>query len=247
MRLLRPSSAALLAATVIPLLGLPHPAAAETRLFLFGAGLTNETLREEDDLLSSREVREWEAGWQLGAGLRIHSDHGQMVGRAPKWETRIRLGYVSGNLADVRYHFARSRAPIYDWTSVEQTEITGLLLGATVHARVHPSIGVFLGPTLERISLRADYERKWNGTVPDYYNGTIYGGDRVADAEGTDVYGSLEIGTRIDPAISPIGFEIYWVPIHIPMSTTQTVDADQYKADFATLEAAWGLRATYDF
>ena len=248
----RPARSAVTALACTAFLGLllagpPREVRAETHLFAFGSGATIQTQREEDDLLDPREITDWEGGWQAGVGLRIQSENVSMIGGKPKWETRIRLGYMQGGLADVRYHFARTREPIYEWTSVEQTDVTGLNLGATVHARLQPSLGVFLGPSLERISLKADYRRDWNGTVPDYYNGTIYGGDRVADAKGSAIYGSIELGARVDPSISPVAFELYWIPRRVRMSTTQTVDEDQYKADFATLDSTWGLRATYDF
>lgn len=229
------------------LAGAPEDARAESHLFVFGSGSSIQTQREDDDILNPREITAWEAGWQAGIGLRIYSANVPTVDGKPKWETRLRIGYLQGSLPDVRISVARDRAPVYDWTSVEQTDVTGISIGATVNARVHPSLAIFVGPNLERISLKADYARLWNGTVPDYYNGTIYGGDRFADAEGSAIYGSLEVGARIDPAVSPVAFELYWIPRRVRMSTTQTVDDDQYKADFAKLDSAWGLRATYDF
>ncbi|MEZ4649916.1 MAG: hypothetical protein R3E97_14225 [Candidatus Eisenbacteria bacterium] len=223
------------------------PAEAVTKFFAYGSGASVQTERTDDDILNPQEIKEWEPGWQLGLGLRVHSASARTVADKPKWEARLRLGYMQGQLADIRYEFARDRAPIYDWNSLETTDVTGFTLGATVVSRLTSSVGVFVGPAIERIKLKADYRRTWNGTVPDYYNGTIYGGDREADAEGTAIYGLLEVGARVEPAFSPVALEVFWVPRRVRMSTTQTVDDDGYKADFADLNAGVGLRATYDF
>ncbi|MCA9757364.1 MAG: hypothetical protein KDA27_16290 [Candidatus Eisenbacteria bacterium] len=224
-----------------------EPAHAVTEFFAYGSGASIQTERMDDDLINPQEIKDWEPGWQLGAGLRIHSANVRMVGGKPMWEARIRAGYLQGKLADVQYEYSHLSDPVYDVSTLETADVTGVTIGATVVSRLTSSLGVFVGPMIERVKLKADYTRKWNGTVPDYYNGTIYGGDREADAEGTAIYGSLEVGARVEPAFSPLALEVFWVPRRVRMSTNQIVDEDAYKADFADLNAGIGLRASYDF
>ncbi len=225
-------------------------ASAEVGFSLFGSGSSVQNVRSDtDELLLPIEVKDWKGSWHAGVGARLSSSTAGRVGGEPRWETRLRLGYGQGSMEDVRVDFTNtsSQTPPYSWKLVESFEYTSVSLNATVLARLHERIGVFIGPGIERVSFTGDFNRAWTGAIPDYCVGTTYCGDRVADAEGTGIYGSLELGVAIPTGTPLSAIELFYVPRRVQMSVTQTVDEDQYKANFADLDASYGIRLTYDF
>jgi len=221
---------------------------AEARIYPFAylGGSTVKTVREEqDELLNTREIEKWRQGWSAGAGMRLLALQGDEMGaQRPRWEIRLKLAASGGEFEDVRVEFTRDREPIYQAVTNDTFEYLGFSLGGTALARVHPLIGFFAGPSIQRIKLKGDRNRTWEGTIPDFCGSC---GPFEGDAEATVIYGLFEVGARFETDRTPAAIEIFWIPKRVQMSSTQTVDSDGYRADFADLASSVGLRFTYDF
>lgn len=222
-------------------------ARAETGWFAYGAASGVRSVREElDVLLYPIEVETWESGWELGGGLRIFSQTGMTQGR-PKWEIRLRTGASGGSLQDVHVEYGRTpptQPPLYTAVTDETFTYSAWVLGATALANVHPKIGLFAGPVLQRVTFKGELDRVWDGDIPNF---CFDCGDAQGSTDSTVIYGLLELGARITPLARPIGLEVFWAPRRITMSSDLQVGDDGYSPNFADLDTSWGARLTWDF
>ena len=227
--------------------GLTEFAEAKVYPFAYLGGATIKTVREDrDELLNVNEIKSWRQGWSAGGGLRLlAAQEGAIADERPRWEIRVKLEASGGELEDIRVEFTRDRPPVYDVLTVDTFDYSGWAVGGMALARVLPQVGFFAGPSIQRIKLTGSRNRTWEGTVPDFCGSTC--GDFKGDAEATVIYGTFEVGTRLETDRTPAALEIFWIPKRIQMSSTQTVDNGGYRAVFAELSSSVGVRLTYDF
>lgn len=227
-------------------LGVAGTADAKVRPFVYGGGSSMHTIREEEDeLLLPVERKSWLESWEAGAGLHVFSE----TPAAPRWlrpvwEVRVRGGFMSGGLDDVHVEVHRDRAPFYDAVIDEKYDYSGLQFGAVAVARFHEMLGIYLGPSLQRIKLRGELSEDWSGDIPEFCTTCV---DREDDSEGTVLYGLIEVGARLTPLAFPAALEAFWIPHRVQMSSTIRPGSEGWIGDFAELNASVGARITYDF
>jgi hypothetical protein len=225
----------------------PMEANAEVNPFLSVGGASVQTIREEQDFFFNPvEVEKWRTGWEVGLGISaIPSDAGVPSFSHPQWEARVRLSRVGGELESVVTDFARTQAPFYSMHGVETFEYSGWTLSPAALVRVHPKLGVFAAPSIQRLKFEGHEVQDWEGDIPDFFPAE----DSEGSAKGTVIYGAIEVGARVNPipALPAAGLEIYWMPKRVQMSSTQESNDTGYVANFAKLHSSVGARLTYDF
>ena len=235
-----------LMAAAIASLSLPT-ANAEVNPFLSVGGTTVQTIRDEQDLFFNPvEVEKWRTGWEVGVGISaVPSDAGVASFRHPQWEARVRLHRVGGELESVITDFARTQAPFYSMHGAETFEHSGWALSPAALVRLHPRLGLYAAPSIQRLRFEGHEIQDWEGDIPDFFPVE----DSEGTAKGTVIYGAIEVGARVNPipTLPAAGFELYWIPKRVQMSSTQESNDSGYVANFAKLHSSVGARITYDF
>jgi len=225
----------------------PRIAQAEVNPFVSVGGARVQTIRDElDFFFNPIEVENWRTGWEVGVGVSaIPSDAGMASLRRPQWEARIRLSRVGGELEPVITDIVRTQAPFFSMHGVETFEYSGWTLSPAALVRVHPRLGLYASPGIQRLRFEGHLVEDWEGDLPDFFTAE----DREGTAKGTVIYGAIELGTRVNPipSLPAAGLELYWIPKRVQMSSTQESNATGYVANFAKLHSSVGARVTYDF
>ncbi len=127
----------------------------------------------------------------------------------------------------------------------ETFEYSGWALSPAAVVHLHPVLGLFVAPTIQRLQFEGHEVQDWEGDIPDFFPAE----DSEGTANGTLIYGSVEVGARLHPipALPSAGVELYWVPKRVQMSSTQESNDSGYVANFAKLHSSAGVRLTYDF
>lgn len=223
----------------------PGPVLAAMRPYLVAGAATTRAEKEElDDFLDPYTVSESTPSWEAGGGLRFFprlDDEGQPFrsGVAP-WALRLHFGLGGGDLDGVTVSGRRFvDGDSFEFTSVEAYSYSSWTLGAAFQVNLHPRAGVFLGPSLQSVTI--DGERTWTGP-----EGCAECGD--AKESSTIRYGLLELGGRVRPGAWPLYLEASWIPARVELSTTQIRESDNWSTvNFASFKRSFGLRLAYDF
>ncbi|MEZ4653008.1 MAG: hypothetical protein R3E12_05205 [Candidatus Eisenbacteria bacterium] len=219
---------------------------AEVSPFVTLGGSTIHTVREDFDLFFNPiEIEHWKQGWEAGAGLSVTTPGDAPRLLHPQWEARIRLSRVAGKLAGITSDFARTQAPFYSAHFEETFEYSGWMLSPAAVMSVHPMLGVYCAPTIQRLKLKGHEIQDWEGDIPIFFPVE----DSEGTANGTVINGLIEVGARVHPLqqFPAAALELFWVPKRVQMSSTQESNESGYVANFARLYASVGARLTYDF
>lgn len=214
-------------------------AAADPFFYVGGHTSTTEKIIEDDRerLLEPYTVDGSSANWEVGGGVAIRP--AAVDGRA-RWEIRARYGLGGGDL-DGNTLVQTDPDPNRNFTIRESFDYKSWSAGVSFVRSLHPQIGLFVGPTLQSVEFEA--KRDWSGAIPQYCYDCGSGKDRT-----TVRYGSLEVGARYRPTTLPIHVEGTFIPKRFDLSRSRrTGEGITYRANFADLTRAVGLRLTYDF